>query len=318
MARRSYRSYLLLAVCLLTLLSLPLGAVDGLRSTALASLRPFGSILSTFSGWVSKPYHALFPRKVADAKGELCDAYQEALRLQAENLQLRNELATLQTLNQYLGAWDNGHNGLLAARVVFRDPNLWTSALWINVGQRDNADPENPVVAVHSPVVLGHSLVGVIDQVGEKQSRVRLISGSSVSPSVRVYRDTEVSHPYLAKGEISGSSEALWRAPGSLLKGIGFNYDRSDQYGPARDLRTGRNLDYQRPEELSLVGPGDLLVTTGMDGIFPANLHVAQVVKVSPLREGSYSYDLEAKPAAGDLLSLSLVFVLPPTHPLSE
>ena len=68
----------------------------------------------------------------------------------------------------------------------------------------------------------------------------------------------------------------------------------------------------QQPSESDLVKPGDLLVTTGMDGVFPAGLWVAKVVQVEELREGACTYTLEAKATAGDLDQLSYVSVFPP------
>ena len=117
----------------------------------------------------------------------------------------------------------------------------------------------------------------------------------------------------LAKGELSGSSKPLWRTQRHQLKGTGFNYDFADGEGAARDLRTG-NLSSLDPVESSvpIVKAGDLLVTTGMDGVFPAGLMVAEVTKVHPLKEGDYFYELEALPIAGNFDDLSLVFVIPP------
>ena len=70
----------------------------------------------------------------------------------------------------------------------------------------------------------------------------------------------------MAKGELHGSSKPLWRGYSQVLKGIGFNYDYADAYGPARDLRTGKTT--ANSPGISLLRVNDLLMTTGMDGIF--------------------------------------------------
>lgn len=117
----------------------------------------------------------------------------------------------------------------------------------------------------------------------------------------------------LAKGEMHGSSQPLWRSHGQKLKGIGFNYDYPDNEGPARDLRSGEPLN--APDGFKaepLIKEDDLLVTTGFDGLFPPGLRVASVTMIHLLREGDYFYELEALPSAGDLNELSLLFVLPP------
>ena len=116
---------------------------------------------------------------------------------------------------------------------------------------------------------------------------------------------------YLAKGELFGSSNPLWRSRGNLLRGVGFNYDFGDAEGPARNLRTGASLDGSLPSEPLLRG-GDLLVTTGFDGVFPAGLHVARVTEIGRLREGASSYELTAEPIIPHLDHLETVFVLPP------
>lgn len=116
----------------------------------------------------------------------------------------------------------------------------------------------------------------------------------------------------LAKGEIQGGATPLWRGTRQKLKGIGFNYDTPDVQGAARDLRSGSVVGTNKISPIPLIKVNDLLVTTGMDGIFPPGLQVAIVTHVFPLKEGSYSYQIEAVPAAGSLLDISSVFVLPP------
>lgn len=116
----------------------------------------------------------------------------------------------------------------------------------------------------------------------------------------------------LAKGEIQGSGHPLWRTKGRFLKGVGFNYDFADEEGPARDLRTGKPLDDSGAQATPILKVNDVLVTTGMDGVFPAGLHVAIVTHIGLLKEGDYTYELEAKPTAGNLDELSLVYVISP------
>jgi rod shape-determining protein MreC len=247
----------------------------------------------------------------------------------------------------------------IPANVIYRSPTSWSSSVWINVGTSDNEKKGSEVIAKNSPVVVGNSIVGVIDYVGKNQSRVRLITDSGLTPSVRVargnpqnqilsekiqliqstfatqphiFRDsseknellkklTELKNRvnkkeetwFLAKGEIHGSSQPLWRLQGQRLQGIGFNYDFSDDEGPARDLRTGQPINAADSiPTMPILQANDLLVTTGLDGVFPAGLHVATVKTIATLKEGDYFYELEALPTAGDLNEISLVFVMPP------
>ncbi len=195
----------------------------------------------------------------------------------------------------------NKQSYFLSARVVFREPTSWGSSLWINVGDRNNQVLGKQIVAKNSPVVIGIAVVGIVDYVGEKRSRVRLITDANLTPSVRVVR-ADTPSLYLAKGELHGTSEPLWRSRGIYLQGVGFNYDFPDEEGPAR----------HRQSQESLIQPGDLLETTGMDGVFPKGLQVACVTSVEPLSEGACSYTLKAKSLVENLDNLSSVTVLPP------
>jgi hypothetical protein len=213
------------------------------------------------------------------------------------------------------------------------------------------------VIAENSPVLIGNSVVGVIDLIHKTQSRVRLITDNRLSIAVRAARGRQQDHflleqlntlvfslekrpnsncsqevqeaisaltrlkdqfipidqnMYLAKGELQGTGRPLWRSCGSFLKGTGFNYDFSDEEGPARDLRSG--LTYEKSSKLSsvaLLSVGDLLITTGLDGIFPAGLHVGVVSKVDILQEGQCFYHLEAMATAGSFDEINFVCVLP-------
>jgi hypothetical protein len=97
------------------------------------------------------------------------------------------------------------------------------------------------------------------------------------------------------------------------LHGIGFNYDFPDDEGPARELRSGLPINSAGDQQaIPILKVKDLLVTTGLDGVFPEGLHVAEVTHVHPLREGDYYYEIEAIPTAGNLNELSILYVMPP------
>lgn len=246
----------------------------------------------------------------------------------------------------------------LPAKVIFREPASWSSFLWLDVGEQNNRALKRRIVAKNSPVVVGTSLVGVVEEVGERKCKVRLITDTGLVPSVRAIRGKEQnrflleyleglilglnSRPdlfvsqeearvgiawlsrmkeqlksaaedhYLAKGELHGTSQPLWRSRDIVLRGTGFNYDFADVEGEARDLRTGELIGAKKGA-MPILKTGDLLVTTGMDGVLPAGLRVAVISQVVPLREGACSYEIEAKATCGHLDSLSHLTVLPPS-----
>jgi cell shape-determining protein MreC len=373
MKSKTFTTYFSLALLLFVLLNIPSPMVDKIRSKAIP---PFVAISD----------HLKQEKKLSPLE-EKCN------RLELENQTLKNQVRAVREwlrseerledqlkslknlsefktedfeLKQFTRRRSDDLCGILSsqlfsiqAQVIFREPVSWSSAVWIDRGLADNKRLGKQIIAEDSPVVVGHSIVGVVEYVGEKRSRVRLISDHSLTPSVRAVRGSEQSRMllehveilqdhlklrkdifglaneyntifqelktlesqlkkdlgdrYLAKGLLQGSSAPLWRSRKSLLKGRGFNYDTSDREGPSRDLHGGSLLSFgvkANPDELLKVG--DLLVTLGMDGIFPPGFHVATVSKIFPLKEGGFAYDIEAKPTAGNLDELSFVQVLPP------
>lgn len=328
------RTLALIAISLITCLTLPSTLVDSLRGATVSTFAPLWQSLLDFKIFAQNPFESTTQVAGSD---DVQTKDQEIKRLLLENQLLGNELAYLkeivemehdmglQLLDEAV-AKSTGKAALtkhqqevisqfnlqlihIPARVIFRPINAWNSSLWVDKGQRDNLLLKRTVIAKNSPVVIGTSVVGVVDFVGERQSRVRLITDSNLNLSVRIKRGKWL----LAKGELIGKSESISRSHRTLLKGVGFNYDFADKEGPARDLRTGKLLE-KNPSipEMPLVQVNDDLVTTGMDGVFPRNLTVGRVHKIAPLKEGDYAYDLEAESHLKDLNALMLVFILPP------
>lgn len=302
----------ILLLLLFSLLSLPKTTSDSLRSFTVASLSP------AWKGAASLK-HYLLDRPIGRKK---VLGFEELQRLQLEN--------------QLLRAQSKVELSATMARVIYRDPSAWSSSLWISAGREDSE-----LIEKNSPVVVGDSLIGVIDYVGKKQSRVRLITDSGISPAVRVARgkvqnqhlalqlqsvaellqkredlflseeekesfkkalgvlekrlEKEEGTLYLAKGELHGSSAPLWRSERPVLKGIGFNLEY---------LEEGE----KRPEGVPILREGDLLVTSGLDGVFPPGIAVAHVLSV---QERGYMYELTARPTARDFNGFEIVQVLP-------
>jgi rod shape-determining protein MreC len=349
MRRIAYKPYVFFFLFLFCILSLPHKATERMRAMVVASLAPSWEGIR----FIQDGSKRLFAALPAGFKIPGNQVNEEMERLSQENQRLHAQIDSIREWLQSEEKWrvqldrikslapekevDPAWKEFLKrrtkalsrsltsqlqsvyAKVIFREPSSWNSSLWLNVGQRDNERLGAVVIAKNSPVLLGTSVVGVIEYVGAKQSRVRLISDSGLIPSVRATRGSEqnlfllehlealvqnLSHRsdlfsssqeadaflqalsnfkkrlsvtnkdyYLAKGELRGSSAAHFRTKSQILTGRGFNYDFPDEEGPARDLRLGNILQV-----------GDLLVTTGMDGIFPAGLKVAVVTKVGRLR----------------------------------
>lgn len=271
MKKRSLKLYLFILAAIIFFMSISESIVEKTRATFISFFAPAAEIIhSTKTVWMED----------------------EITRLQLENHLLNGELNQLKDL---LKIKNMPPSEALPARIIFRPSTSWSHSFWINVGREDN-----PIVTKNSPVLFGTSVVGVIDFAGKHQSRVRLITDPGLNPSVRAVREIAGEKHYLAKGELQGSIQPIRRSQGYILKGVGFNYDFADEYGPAQDLRS------------AIISEGDLLETTGMDGVFPSGLQVARVITLIPLKEGDYTYTLTAKPTLDNFDKLNLVFVIPP------
>lgn len=388
MRKVSYRPYLFLILFFLFLMSLPKSATERVRSSAVCSFSPgwraFSFLKEKSLFLLTLPIPGSANSSKTTLEMERLSQENQLLRSQIENVRewllyedrIQEQVERYKNLAQTANAdsiWKDFFkrrsqelcNALdrqiqsIPAKVIFREPASWSSTLWINLGEKDNEKMGKKIIGKNSPVLLGTSIVGVVEYVGSNQSRVRLITDSQLVPSVRVLRGKEqnrfllehletlifalemradlfttaeeaalltqqlnrlkssllqrAGNLYLAKGEIHGTSNPLWRSRSQVLKGIGFNYDFSDAEGPSRDLRSGEPYDAARKGEMvSLLRPGDLLVTSGLDGVFPPGFRVAMVSAVQTLKEGASSYEIEAVSTAGNLDELTHVFVLSP------
>ncbi|MCH9631802.1 MAG: hypothetical protein S4CHLAM6_01200 [Chlamydiae bacterium] len=231
------------------------------------------------------------------------------------------------------------------AKIVYRNPTNWNSFFWISREKNSNH------IVVNSPVLYQNALVGVVDYLGKKQARVKLITNSNLTVSVRAMRGKNqyydlINHlnalssynciqsqlplysmlanlktqllqskesAYFAKGELFGLSQPLWRANGKILLGRGFNCSTKDQLSVARELTSGGLID-SSDNNAALILPDDLLITTGFDGVFPEGLAVAKVLAVDPMEEGAYYYSLKAAPIIVDFDALNQVEVILPLN----
>jgi len=375
MKRKNYRPYVLLALFLFGCINLPSAVVTPFQAGVVRLSSPLWKKLSLMRLSFVSSYPVQGQRKTSEEK---------ILKLEAENAELtrQNERLKKRILSndriesQFKKLNENGSKEFflrrqkhietrlnleahsLFAQVVYRQPSAWNSSIWVDVGEHDNEAIGFPVVSVNSPVLSGEYLIGIVESVGKKQSRVRLLTDSSLVVSVRAIRgaeqhremlhlidhlslgislngesllsaqeektlfeklgvlkeklQTEAGDKYLAKGELFGTSSPLWRSRSPVLRGIGFNYDFEDVEGPARELRTGKPYSHLLQDKgIVLIQEGDLLVTTGMDGLFPPDLPVALVTKVDPLKEGSASFSIEAQLCTPTIDDLSSVMVLP-------
>jgi len=352
--------YLSLTICVLLILSLPIALTKNLRFYVISALSPFWQKTENIQD-VKKEEDSLLALENRVLHDQIDSVYEwlnfeERIQEQIERMKnMAIEKHDDLYWNEFFRRRSDELRQVLEiqmqaipARIIFRDPTPWSSNVWINVGEKDNEILGKLIIAKNSPVVVGSSLIGVIEHVEQNISQVKLITDPSIVPAVRAVRGDIQNHliaensknlyelivskeqlfknreeqqqflailsnilsklhkegksQFLAKGELHGCLRPLWRTFGTHLKGVGFNYEFADSEGSKKALKA----------KISILQKNDLLITTGMDGIFPAGLDVATVTEVKKLKEGDYFYEIEAKPTAHNLDDLKVVFIMPP------
>lgn len=168
--------------------------------------------------------------------------------------------------------------GFNLAKVIFRDPAFWSSSVLIDKGYKDSQFP----IERNSPVISNGYLIGLVEEVFDTYSKVRLITDKHLQFSVK--KAASDSHEDLELGTLCGISSIDNRYKFKNVEGIFFS----------------KNLNV-----------GDLLVTSGYDGIFPEGLPVAKVTSVK-IDQEEVSFPFKAVVAAPDIKSLRYVSVLKP------
>lgn len=356
MIKKNYKGYIFLFCFLLSLLSLSIPTIEWLRGSSSSLFSPFWNTFSHLKVGSEGKKENLLVQKLQIENNLLKDEMQQLMvllnqeRQHAREAQKDIEDKTTPSFQRRITQIKNKLKGQLQAipaKIIFRSPEAWSNFVWINVGSANNVGLKNSVVAKNSPVVLGNSLVGVIEEVGSHQSKVRLITDPNLNPSVRIARgdlqkqhSLDLIHQILTSNIISQVAEKeeiiSFR---TLLSTIEAKIKKSQNGSTAylaKGILHGRgnpiwrshgnvlhgigfNYDFEDEEgpaqdlrTKDLIHVNDLLITTGTDGIFPPGFYVAEVTKIYPLREGDFYYELDAVPTAGNLDDLSVVFVLPP------
>ncbi|MFZ4674063.1 MAG: rod shape-determining protein MreC [Chlamydiia bacterium] len=104
--------------------------------------------------------------------------------LSLENLLLKDELDAVRNQLNY----EQKEFSAVQAKVIFRENISFGSFVWVDRGEADNRRLGANLISKKSPVVLGKGVVGVIEEVLEHKSLVRLVTDPKLQISVRVDR----------------------------------------------------------------------------------------------------------------------------------
>ena len=263
--------WLLLAIAVV---AVTLAAMSIFSSTA----SPLGNIV----GVITSPFRSA-AQSVADWYNEKQDYFADNRALRAANEELKRQIAEMQAdvrdaetaleenerYREMLGLREKHRSfELESARVLNRSRSNWTSALTLNCGTDYG-------IAVGDCVITErYELVGVVSEAGYNWCTVLTVIDTDSSLGARVFRTGDVG---LAQGDFALMGQGLLE------------------------------LSYL-PNEGSQLLPGDLVLSSGLGGYYPADLTIGSVREVRTDDSGAASYAV-VQPAA-DLETLTQVFVV--------
>ncbi len=194
----------------------------------------------------------------------------ESERLQSELIKLREENFQLRSQSQLFAETGIDASQAKVARVLGRDPSPLRRSLTINVGRQDGIVPDQIVLAQGG-------IVGRVLQVGLSRSQVLLITDLDSAVDVVAARTRARGILIVLRREM-GLKRERWLTQAEYVSG-------SDE-----------------------ILAGDLLLTSGQDGVFPKGYPVGIVEKVEKDSSGLF-WKAEVQPYA-ELQKLEEVLVL--------
>ncbi len=162
------------------------------------------------------------------------------------------------------------------AEIIGRDPSNYYSTFFINKGKSDGIIINMPVVSYQGNQ---KGVVGKIVEVSSHYAKVLPITGIGSYIGAMLYDTRDA----------------------GILKGL------------------GKDVEYINLEYISknaIVNFGDIVITSGQDGVFPQGINIGRVVGVEKVKYGLFYKEIRVKPII-DFSSLEVVYVLlknPDTH----
>lgn len=207
-------------------------------------LRPFlGIIMNPFvvaQRWLSVRFMAVYdfftlPRDVTELLQRNTQLENEVSNLQSQVIQMQEQLREAEVLYSLLDfARARPQDQYIAAAVIGKDPSPFLHYVIIDHGSDDG-------VQYGMPVVTQQGLVGRVDAVTARASRVQLITDPESIVNVRLQNQNEDAQ---VEGSITGEITL-----GMVSQNIALN-------------------------------PGDILLTSGLGGNYPTDILVGQVINV--------------------------------------
>ncbi|MEK7500565.1 MAG: rod shape-determining protein MreC [Patescibacteria group bacterium] len=215
---------------------------SGVNLVSRAVVRPVAGLVITAADQLKFVFRAVVA--VRNLVKENWDLKNERDFFRGEYFKLRQSAEENEFLRQALNLESKEGRRPAVADILAYDPFQASDFFTVDKGGRQGVKVDDPVILAGSPSALGagNILVGRVKEVGDKESRVLLITSAQS-------RITVSSQALKTLGVVTGS------ASGAL----------------ALDLVL-QDVDLQ---------PGQILLTSGLDGIFPVGLLVGEVRRVS-------------------------------------
>lgn len=187
----------------------------------------------------------------------LVDTERENIKLKADNARLTGELTRMEEvrsenerLRNLLGYHDVFGMKTVATRVVANDPRAEFKSVMIDKGKSDG-------IELYMPVVGSKGLVGRIGRVTNGSAQVLLLNDPNSAVDAMVQRSR-------ARGLLIGASARTKLKTGHFLT----------------------RLEYLR--RVSDIRDDDVVVTSGLDGVFPPGLPVGTVHHITKSQDGIF------------------------------
>ena len=207
-------------------------------------LRPFlGIVMDPFvtaQRWLSERFMAVYdfftlPRDITELLKRNAQLENEVSHLQSQVIQMQEQLREAEVLYSLLDfARSRPQDQYIAAAVIGKDPSLFLHYVIIDHGSDDG-------IQHGMPVVTQQGLVGRVDAVTARASRIQLITDPESIVNVRLQNQNEDAQ---IEGSITG------------------------------DIKLGM------VSQKTTLNSGDILLTSGLGGNYPTDILVGQVVTV--------------------------------------
>ena len=239
----------------LIFISLPESAANRVKIALTGLFIPLFGLTESTQSVARRTGNSVVPRE--DLVRELEQLRAEKQKLEFSNAQLQEAARENDSLRKQSGFPARMPWKLKPARVIARDPANWWRTVFIDVGGKDG-------VRVDMPVITPEGLAGRVSTVGAARSQVVLLGDPNCRVAARVKETAEngVVIPYAADPAI-----------------VTLTY-----LSRGGSVKSGQSIVTSGLE----LKPGNKVDTSGLGGVFPAGIHVGEILDVRNVGFGLY------------------------------